>query len=54
MFWIFWFSMLFIAYTLAGYAGCLWLLSRFRSRTRVRAEIVPSVSVLIVFGAQRA
>jgi len=48
MFWIFWFSILFIAYTLAGYAGCLWLLASFRSRTRVRAEILPSVSVLIV------
>jgi glycosyltransferase involved in cell wall biosynthesis len=48
MLWIFWLSIFFIAYTLAGYAGCLWLLSRFRSRPRTRADIQPSVSVLIV------
>jgi glycosyltransferase involved in cell wall biosynthesis len=48
MLWIFWLSILFIAYTLAGYAACLWLLSRLRSRRRICAEILPSVSVLIV------
>ncbi len=48
MLWLFWLSILFITYTLPGYAVCLWLLSLVRSRKRVRAEIVPSVSVLIV------
>jgi glycosyltransferase involved in cell wall biosynthesis len=48
MLWIFWLSILFLAYTLAGYAACLWLLSCLRSRQRVRAEILPSVSVLMV------
>jgi len=48
MLWLFWLSILFIAYTLVGYVACLWLLSRVHSRQRVRAEILPSVSVLIV------
>jgi len=54
MLWIFWFSILFIAYTLAGYAACLWLFSCVRSRQRERAEILPSVSVLMVVrGAEK-
>jgi len=48
MLWIFWLSILFIAYTLAGYAACLWLLSCLRSQRWIREEILPSVSVLIV------
>lgn len=48
MLWIFWLSILFIVYTLVGYACCLWLLSCFCSRPRKRAEILPSVAVLIV------
>ena len=48
MLWIFWSSIVFIVYTLAGYAGCLWLLSRVRCREWTRAYIEPTVSVLIV------
>jgi glycosyltransferase involved in cell wall biosynthesis len=48
MLWIFWSSILFIVYTLVGYAACLWLISSLRSRRCMRAEIQPTVSVLIV------
>lgn len=47
MLWLLWFSIAFIVYTLAGYAACLWLLSCVRSRGWRRAEIVPTVTVLI-------
>ena len=54
MLWVFWFSIFFIAYTLAGYAACLWLFSCVRSRQHERAEILPSVSVLMVVrGAEK-
>jgi glycosyltransferase involved in cell wall biosynthesis len=47
MLWFFWLSLAFIAYTMAGYAAILWLLARLFPRTRIQAEFVTSVSVLI-------
>ena len=45
---LFWISVLFIVYTLVGYVGCLWLLTRFDQKQVARASIEPSISILIV------
>lgn len=48
MLWVFWISLGFIFYTLAGYQILLWILSRFRWPMRLREDMTPSVSVIIV------
>ncbi len=46
--WVFWISLAFIAYTLAGYQALLWILAKLRHRDHTRAEMTPSVSIIIV------
>jgi glycosyltransferase involved in cell wall biosynthesis len=46
--WIFWGSAAFLAYTYLGYAGWLWLRSRYRRRPVHAAEYTPSVSIVMV------
>jgi len=48
MVWVFWISLGFIFYTLAGYQALLWVASKFRRRKHVMADVTPSVSVIIV------
>ncbi len=48
MLWLFWLSIGFIAYTLAGYPALLWLASFLRSRNHARAGLEPRVSVIVV------
>ena len=44
---LFWFCLLFIAYTYAGYPLLLWLISRYRSRPSLRDRITPAVSIIM-------
>jgi cellulose synthase/poly-beta-1,6-N-acetylglucosamine synthase-like glycosyltransferase len=46
--WIFWLSLAFLVYTLAGYQALLWVISKFRRRSHLREEVCPSVSVIVV------
>jgi glycosyltransferase involved in cell wall biosynthesis len=48
MVWVFWISIGFIVYTLAGYQALLWVASKFRRREHVQANMMPLVSVIIV------
>lgn len=48
MVWLLSISVLFIVYTLVGYVGCLWLLTRFSRKGIARAPIEPRVSILLV------
>ncbi len=47
MIWVFWSTVMFLFYTLAGYPLALWLVSRFRDRPHRQATIMPSVSIII-------
>jgi glycosyltransferase involved in cell wall biosynthesis len=47
MIWLFWLTVMFLFYTLAGYPLLLWIISRFRNRPHVRGAIAPSVSIII-------
>jgi glycosyltransferase involved in cell wall biosynthesis len=47
MIWVFWLSVFFLFYTLAGYPLGLWLVSRFRNRTHHRGAVLPDVSIII-------
>lgn len=47
MIWLFWFSVAFLVYALAGYALLLRILSIWRSRPHRRGTIWPTVSVII-------
>jgi glycosyltransferase involved in cell wall biosynthesis len=47
MIWMFWITVLFLFYTLAGYPLALWTLSRFRNRPHHRGAITPFVSIII-------
>jgi biofilm PGA synthesis N-glycosyltransferase PgaC len=44
---LFWFCLLFIAYTYAGYPLLLWLISRYRSRPSQQNRITPTVSIIM-------
>jgi glycosyltransferase involved in cell wall biosynthesis len=44
---LFWLSVLFLFYTLAGYPLVLWIVARFRNRPHYRAVFTPSVSIII-------
>ena len=48
MIYLFWFSLAFIAYTLAGYPTLLWLTSLVRTRTHQQGETLPFVTVIVV------
>lgn len=48
MFFAFWFSLAFIAYTLIGYPTLLWLVSLARRQSHEWGEFFPSVSVIFV------
>jgi len=45
--WAFWISLTFCLYTFFGYGAMLFVLGKFRRRTRVRQAIEPTVSILI-------
>jgi cellulose synthase/poly-beta-1,6-N-acetylglucosamine synthase-like glycosyltransferase len=47
MLYVFWISACLLAYTLAGYPLLVWILSRLRPRVRHRADILPTVSLVI-------
>ena len=47
MLWMYWIASAFVVYTLFGYGACLWLLSVVRPRRRSRADVTPTISVLI-------
>jgi glycosyltransferase involved in cell wall biosynthesis len=47
MIWVFWSSVLFLFYTLAGYPLALWIVSRVYGRPHRRGTITPSVSIII-------
>ena len=47
MIWVFWLTVLFLFYTLAGYPLALWVVSCFRNRPHRRGAITPSVSIII-------
>ena len=44
---MFWLTVLFLFYTLAGYPLALWVVSRFRNRPHHREAITPSVSIIV-------
>ena len=48
MVYVFWIAIAFVLYVLGGYAVCLWLLLPLRQKARRRADILPTVSVMIV------
>jgi glycosyltransferase involved in cell wall biosynthesis len=48
MLWTFWISVAFVAYSMVGYAGCLWVLSLVRRKIVRRAPMEPMISILIV------
>lgn len=48
MIYIFWLGLGFVAYTLIGYPTLLWLISLVRSRHHQRADVLPSVTVIMV------
>jgi hypothetical protein len=48
MTYVFWLALGLIVYTLVGYPTLLWLISLVRSRNHRRADILPSVTVIIV------
>jgi len=54
MVWAYWIVVTFCVYTIAGYAGCLWLLGKFKKKARLQAEILPQVSVLIAIRGAEA
>jgi len=47
MIWVFWLTVAFLLYTLAGYPLALWVVSRFRNHPHGRGAITPSVSIII-------
>jgi glycosyltransferase involved in cell wall biosynthesis len=47
MIWAFWISVLFLAYTFAGYPVLVWLLARMRNRSHQRAPYWPTVTIII-------
>lgn len=47
MIWVFWLTVLFIWYALAGYPLCLWAVSRFRNRPHRRGDFTPAISIII-------
>ena len=47
MIWVFWITIAFLVYALAGYPLVLFLVSRFRNRPHRRGEFTPSISILI-------
>jgi cellulose synthase/poly-beta-1,6-N-acetylglucosamine synthase-like glycosyltransferase len=47
MVWVFWLSVVFLAYVLIGYPLLVWVLARWKARSHRRAEVWPSVSVII-------
>jgi poly-beta-1,6-N-acetyl-D-glucosamine synthase len=46
--WIFWLSVVFIAYTYAGYLGWLWLRSKLRPWPVRRGAVQPGISIVMV------
>jgi poly-beta-1,6-N-acetyl-D-glucosamine synthase len=46
--WLFWGSVILVAYTYVGYAGWLWLRSRWRRRPVHSGSITPAISVVLV------
>jgi cellulose synthase/poly-beta-1,6-N-acetylglucosamine synthase-like glycosyltransferase len=47
MIWVFWITIAFLVYALAGYPLVLFIVSRFRNRPHRRGEFTPSISILI-------
>ena len=47
MIWVFWVTVLFLAYTLLGYPLLLWVVSRFRNHPHRRDAITPTISIII-------
>jgi glycosyltransferase involved in cell wall biosynthesis len=47
MIWVFWLTVLFLVYTLAGYPLALWIVSHFRNRPHGRGAITPLLSIII-------
>src|SRR5512135_284515 len=48
MVWVFWLSLAFIVYTLAGYQAMLWVLAKLKRREHQRGDMTPKVSIIIV------
>jgi cellulose synthase/poly-beta-1,6-N-acetylglucosamine synthase-like glycosyltransferase len=46
--WVFWISVAILAYTYFGYAGWLWLRTRYRCRPIRASDFTPSITILMV------
>lgn len=52
--WVFWLSVLLIAYAYVGYAGWLWLRSQIYSRPVLRSRHYPAISIVMVVRNEQA